>query len=507
LARWVTQHRKPSEPRQLTNLVGQALHPHLSGDGSLVVYSFAGGSESGIYAMRLDGVGTPSAWRIPGTRARDFQPAVTRDGTRVAFLREDGPGRYLLLVQAVSGGEARPWATLDRRDRMAWLPDGKRIVVSMRVRPAAAPALVVVDEQGGRRSLTSPPAGVVHDGLPAVSPDGRTLAFVRATEGSVDEIYALPLSGSFEAAGAARQLTFEKRRAVGFCFAPDGTSILASLQRGRSVRGLWRIPVDGRGEVERVAEAGINAVYPTAALSAGSGRVVYSVGVDDLNLYRVTKGEPEAISPSATLESSPAISPDGQWVAFRSARSGSSEIWVSRLDGSAPRRLTYVAGPVTGSPRWSPDGRVIVYDTRVDGNADIWTVGFGGGHSRRVTADATNEVVPWWSRDGAWIYFASDRSGRWEIWKTRTEGGSEAIRVTKHGGFRAVESPDGRWLYYAKREPEGGLWRQPTAQGAEERVMALEPSLWGAWAIGARGVYRLEIGSPAAIVITPAGGG
>ncbi|MDX2153961.1 MAG: hypothetical protein SFV54_24685 [Bryobacteraceae bacterium] len=506
LARVAATLRKPADPRQLTNLVGQALHPHLSADGSLLVYSFAGGGDSGIYAMRFDGAAPPSPWRIPGTRARDFQPAVTRDGQRIAFLREEDPGKFVLLVQSLAGGDARPWATLERRDRMAWLPDGKRIVVSLRLRLDAPASLVVLDERGGRTPLTSPPKGVVHDGLPAISPDGRLVAFVRATEGSVDEIFTLPLDDNFETAGEPRQLTFEKRRAVGFCFAPDGAAVLASLQRGRSARGLWRIALDGRGEMERVPEAGINAVYPAAAFM-GSKRVVYSVGVDDLNLYRVTEGEPAAISPSATLESSPAISPDGQWVAFRSARSGSSEIWVSRLDGSAPRRLTYVGGPVTGSPRWSPDGRYLVYDTRVDGNADIWTVGFGGGESRRVTADATNEVVPWWSRDGAHIYFASDRSGQWEIWKTHAEGGRGTVQVTKAGGFRAVESADGAWLYYSKREPGGGLWRQATAGGPEERVMKLEPSLWGAWAISARGVYRLENNASAAIVLEPAGGG
>ena len=66
-----------------------------------------------------------------------------------------------------------------------------------------------------------------------------------------------------------------------------------------------------------------------------------------------------------------------------------------------------------------------------------------------MTTEPSDDVVPSWSNDGRWIYFASKRTGRWEVWKAPADGG-QAVQVTKHGGFAAFESRDGQSVYYAK---------------------------------------------------------
>ena len=74
-------------------------------------------------------------------------------------------------------------------------------------------------------------------------------------------------------------------------------------------------------------------------------------------------------------------------------------------------------------------------------------------------------LLPSWSSGGDAVYFASDRSGRNEIWKQSL--GGEAAQVTGDGGFQALESPDGRFLYYMKT-PLGALFRMPSGGGEEE---------------------------------------
>ncbi|MEJ7606802.1 MAG: hypothetical protein WKF37_11175 [Bryobacteraceae bacterium] len=97
--------------------------------------------------------------------------------------------------------------------------------------------------------------------------------------------------------------------------------------------------------------------------------------------------------------------------------------------------------------------------------------------------EASEDVVASWSRDGRWIYFASNRDGAWQVWKTSPSGGV-ATRVTQAGGFAAFESPDGRYLYYAKGRSVAGLWRVPVAGGREESMMEqLKPGYWGYWGI------------------------
>src|SRR5262249_24878949 len=153
-------------------------------------------------------------------------------------------------------------------------------------------------------------------------------------------------------------------------------------------------------------------------------------------------------------------SPDGERIVFASSRSGTSEIWVCDREGQNSIQLTSMNGPATGTPHWSPDSRHIAIDSRPGGNPDIYVIGLEVGTPRRLTSDPSQEVVPSWSRDGRWIYFASNRTGTYQIWKAPAEGGP-AVQVTKGGGFHGHESMDGRYLYYAKSANQPGLWRVP----------------------------------------------
>jgi Tol biopolymer transport system component len=99
-------------------------------------------------------------------------------------------------------------------------------------------------------------------------------------------------------------------------------------------------------------------------------------------------------------------------------------------------------------------------------NPSIWTVNADGGSLHRLTAGGTGDVAPSWSRDGAWIYFASPRSGDLQIWKMSSEGGP-AVQVTRKGGFEGFETEDGRFLLYVKGRETPGIWRVPTAGGEE----------------------------------------
>ena len=97
-----------------------------------------------------------------------------------------------------------------------------------------------------------------------------------------------------------------------------------------------------------------------------------------------------------------------------------------------------------------------------------------GGQVRQLTADAGDEVVPNWSRDGNWIYYASNRTGRFEIWKALTKGG-KGIQVTHNGGWFALESYDANFLYYTKNldnnDDLSDLWKCPVRGGEEQLVL------------------------------------
>jgi dipeptidyl aminopeptidase/acylaminoacyl peptidase len=180
-----------------------------------------------------------------------------------------------------------------------------------------------------------------------------------------------------------------------------------------------------------------------------------------------------------------AYSPDGGKIAVESVRGGSPSIWLSNADGSHPFQLTS-STTRSGTPRWSPDGRRLVFDSLEAGNWDLYVVSADGGRPRRLTEEPSEDATGTWSRNGRWIYFRSDRTGRSEIWRIPPDGGT-AVQVTRDGGTYAVESEDGRDLYYWKPS-RSGIWRVPVLGGDESEVVS-GPVQWENWALGRRGLY------------------
>ena len=111
---------------------------------------------------------------------------------------------------------------------------------------------------------------------------------------------------------------------------------------------------------------------------------------------------------------------------------------------------------------------------------------------RRLTQDPAAELEPCWSRDGRWIYFGSDRTGQFETWKMPREGGA-AIQVTRNGGIDVQESPDGRFLYYAKLNMPTTLWRMPIG-GGDAMQIADRLSYPRSYVVSTAGIYLVAPG-------------
>jgi len=335
------------------------------------------------------------------------------------------------------------------------------------------------------RKLTSPPRSRGASN-PSFSPDGQTLAFKRVLQ-AFPLIYTVPVSG-----GGERLLISDDTDHWGLTWTADGRDIVfANAGWPVNPGWLWKIPVSG-GEPERLP-FGEDGIEP----SIRGDRLVYVRQTANLNIWRrklgslLSAGPPDKFISSTRMESGPQFSPDGSKIVFESTRSGAYEVWMCRSDGGGLVQLTHF-NSVSGTPRWSPDGQQIAFDSGAGGNADIYVVDSQGGPPRRLTSEPSHEIVPSWSRDGRWIYFASNRSGSGQVWKMPAAGGP-AVQVTRHGGFAAFESPDGRFLYYAKSLTVPGLWRIPTNGGEETEVISsLEAGYWGDWAVVEGGIYYLD---------------
>jgi Tol biopolymer transport system component len=148
-------------------------------------------------------------------------------------------------------------------------------------------------------------------------------------------------------------------------------------------------------------------------------------------------------------------------------------------------------GTWTRMPRWSPDGKRIVCEASKDGKTSIYTIDLDTRGVRRLLADPSEERVPSWSRDGRWVYFASKRSGSWQIWKVLAEGGAP-LQITKRGGLRPFESSDSRFVYYANGGDVAGVWRVPSDGGEEILILDVKPEMSENCAVVDDGIYFIR---------------
>ena len=489
----------------LTSFEGHERHPDLSPDGKRVAFVWDGGADGNhdIYVRPVD---RDVLVRLTEDPAPECCPAWSPGGGQVAFLRPTDDGSDLVVVPAEGGAEQRLARLSYLGEKICWSSDGELIAVEDRP-PGKPPGVFVVStETGKRRRITSAPTGE-SGRWPALSPDGRTLAFVRG--GALFSVHTVPLGSDSRTVAGPTRKTRREYPLRGLDWTPDGRRLVFGVYTEELGWRLWKIAPDAQtGDPDPLPILGTEPSFTRPPLGSGV-RLVYVAMSDDMNIYRIpgpaagVSGGPERIAGSSRSDTGPALNRQGDRLAFVSGQTGYAEVWTMHADGSEARKMTD-SGPVqVGTPNWSPDGRLIGFNGLMDESFDVYLMDAAGGAPRPVTNAPSTDGGPTWSLDGRWIYFMSDRSGRPEVWKKSASGG-EATQVTRDGGFQAMESPEGRWLYFVKSmrrpgvpetlHPDGdsGVFRMPVAGGPEERV--LDEGAFGRWALSRTGVYLLSNG-------------
>ena len=513
---WLREGAPPQDLRPVPLIsTGNSCCPTFSPDGTKVAFSWTGEQDTNseaaaggtarwdIYVKQIGAPGNPTKLTTTpvGVTWGAIDAEWSPDDRWIAYRRNrssgepyGGPGSDLVVIPPLGGPERRLADLSGTADVTGWTPDGKWLAFPQMDSPTTSSLWAIAIDTGERRRLTtfttrSGGAGPgLGDSRPSFSPDGRSLAFVRQVYDSVYQLYVQHLTRDLRPDGEVKLVT---DRGYGYVdgspiWTPNGRELVYSAGPPQF---LWRVAASGRQAPRRLSYPA-NALQP--AIARTPPRLSYPWAVRNTNLWRLDlhTGERKRLISSASSvwgqNIHPQYSPDGRKIAFDSDRTGDREVWTCDADGSNCQQLTKFGGPIGGTPRWSPDSRWIALDSRASGSPEIYVMAADGGAPRRLTNTPHNNMLPSWSRDGRWIYFASDRSGRYEVWKMPRDGG-EAIQVTRAGGYATFETPDGKYLYYTKFNPQGlpPLFRMPAGGGEEVQVV---PGV-GSPRVTSKGVY------------------
>jgi eukaryotic-like serine/threonine-protein kinase len=473
----------PLDSIPIASFPGEKWAPALSPDGRQVAFGWDGEGEPALY-VKLVGSGDPL--RLTHGPGGVYAPAWSPDAREIAYLRhpdKDHTDRHeVVVVPALGGPERRLAKTTTEGHGLAWSPDGRSLAIADKASPDEPDAIFLLAiETGEKRRLTAPRGSrSIGDGRPAFAPDGGTLAFIRKDSNIFySTIWVQPLAG-----GSAERLPFEGYSVYDVDWTPDSAAVVASAGRHQEGSRLWRVPISGAEPSPLPLGENAEAI----SVARTGHRLAYTQLAEDINIWRIpgpTAGQ--RIPPRAFIQSSrkdwhPTFSPDGQRIAFSSGRSGQLAVWICDSGGSNCAQVARTSGAL--APLWSPNGEWIAFAARdaKTANESVNVVNVASGFTRQLTVEgASNHNTPSWSRDGRQIYFASDRSGKYEVWKMSAEGG-RAAQVTVQGGGGVLEADDGG-LYFSKGWPAGPLWRMPPGSRAEELVVdrPLAIHTWTLW--------------------------
>jgi len=480
--------------RALTAEPGFETDPALSNDGRLVAYTRADDFWAENYNLYLRAVAGGDTAQLTDLPGRVGSPAFSPDASEIAFAYTEGSAHSIRSVSSSGGApqllaRTRSWVL-----GLDWSPDGRRLVFAERGPDDHRFHLVGMRRDGSDRGrLTTPPAGSMGDQLPAFSPDGRRIAFMRSDATGYRTLWMLPANG-----GEPEALIAQAQSISGFDWSDDNHITYAVDLPGDS--RLYRIALDTRASTRLPADnRRIN------RLARAAGVLVLAEPSTEDGVFRLdAEGRMQELSPSTQWDGAASVAAASADVAFLSARGGRIEPWILPTGRSDPAPIAGSRddGQPSGRPVWQSDGRRLAMVFRDDQGYRIDLHDRDNGQSREFFRDPRALRLSAWSQDGRWLYFSRDVDGQWSIWRIGTVvPGAPPQQVTGPGAFSARESPVARSLVYLDVD-RGGLWLIPLTddlvgdgeQPAARKLADLPVWEGDFWGLTSTGFYRMAGG-------------
>jgi Tol biopolymer transport system component/tRNA A-37 threonylcarbamoyl transferase component Bud32 len=480
----VVWYLKPAEPLPVTRTV-IALPPDqqlagavlpsvaLSHDGKQLAYvASRNGAAPQLFLRALDGL---EARPIPGSDAGDT-PFFSPDDQWLGFFQSGA-----LKKVSVNGGASVSLTGVANARGASWNTLGT-IIFS----PDPATTLQRVSDQGGAsQPLIEFEKGEMSQRWPDVLPGGRAVIF--AGGNTPTPTVAVQEIGTGRRKDLIQNALFPRYAATGHLLYVQGNTLMAvpfdikRLEiRGAAVpvaEGISVAPTSGAAQYSfsstgtllyvsgDVAAAkrklvwvnrnGSEEVLPAASedydnprISPDGHRVAIEVG-SQIWIYDLTRDTLTRFTFEGTTNADPAWTPDGKRISFRSNKNGATNIYWQLADGSGGLESLTTAQFVQIPKSWSPNGQFLAFhENNPTTKKDIWVYRLSDRKAEPFLRTPFNEGGPTFSPDGRWLAYASDESGRFEIYVQGYPGPAGKWQISTDGGMEPAWNRNGRELFY-----------------------------------------------------------
>ena len=383
---------------------------------------------------------------------KDSSPAVSPDGTLIAF-RSDRDGKPRIWLKQLAGGNEVVLST-GPDDYPRFSADSSTIFFIRN--QGTGTSLYRISVLGGEERK------ILDDVQSAdLSPDGKKIAFVR-WKGAESSLFTANIDG----AGVDLVSPIEKIQVQFPRWSLDGKRIIATRHWAGAVVNLDAILIV---DMNTKAKHWIRSTWPTAAIwisenqilygvprsIAGSSRGAGTIVVQDIGTEKIRK----LFWFSSCGDVLDRL--DEHTLLLQSAMRRQNLRQISLAEPQATGHWFTRGNSIDRQPVYSPDGKRILYSSIGSGNIDLMEITIETGAVKRITEDAADYWDPAYTPDGRHILWSSNRNGHFEIWMANSDG-SGSRRITNDG--LDAENPtmtlDRRWIVYNSYNPKQiGVWR------------------------------------------------
>jgi len=454
-----------------------------SPDGGTVV--FAGQSPAGAMQLWTRTLDAPEVRALPGTQDAG-QPFWSPDGSSIAFFAEGElrklslasgkvqticmlpPGTFLpagtwnnegtivfsigsvsgLYSVSAGGGVAGLLTTPDEQTQHWWpqfLPDGRRFIFEIYALEAEKKGVYLASldtPDQWRRLLPVPMRGQYGSGHLLSVQDGSTL-LAQPFDIAQAEFTGDPVA-------VATSVASGRTPRWGW-FSVSATGVLTHLEGTTNIQLVW---LDRAGK--RLGTLGDHGPYHgPIVLSPDDSRVAVQImagnGQHDIWVVDVARGLASRVTTGPPQSYRPVWSPDGRELIFQRGRDGGDLYRKElRVGATATSLLETAAREIPED--WSRDGKTLLYRTVGEENA-MWALPLDGdGSPELVLKTGSSLSGSQISPGGRWLAYASEESGRYEVYVEPFRRPGERVRVSSDGGRQPKWRGDGKELFYLSHD-------------------------------------------------------